>query len=123
MIHSRAGSTARKYLIAFHHWKNWAKSCGFPAFPVKEIHLVLYMQSVGKHTNSKALVEEAFNAISWFHVLGSQPSPTESAFAKAMLQGLQKDLVKPVHKKLPVTVDMLTAIVDDTERTGTSVNL
>ena len=69
------------------------------------------------------MVEEAFNAIFWFHVLGSQPSPTESAFAKATLQGLQKDLAKPVRKKLPVTVDMLTAIVDDTERIGTLANL
>ena len=123
MIHSRAGSTARKYLTAFRRWKSWAESRDFPTFPVKEVHLVLYMQSVGEHTNSKAMVEEAFNAISWFHVLGSQPSPTESAFAKATLQGLQKDLAKPVRKKLPVTVDMLAAIVDDTERTGTLANL
>ena len=123
VIHSRASSTARKHLAAFRRWKNWAKSRVFPTFPVKEVHLVLYMQSVGEHTNSKAMVKEAFNTISWIHVLGSQPSPTESAFAKATLQGLQKELAKPVYKKLPVTVDMLTVVVDNMECIGSLANL
>ena len=38
-------------------------------------------------------------------MLGSRPSPTDSAFVKTTLQGLQKELAKPAHKMLPVTVE------------------
>ena len=45
-----------------------------PSFPVKEVHLVLYMQHLSESTGSKAAVEEAVHALSWLHGLaGLQP--------------------------------------------------
>ena len=46
------------------------------------------------------------------------PSPTESIFMKSTVLGLQRKLAKPVVKKLPVTVAILEAIVDNAERSG-----
>ena len=45
-------------------------------------------------------------------------SPTESQCVRTVLQGLQKDLAKPVIKKLPVTAEMLGNIVDNVEESG-----
>ena len=58
-------------------------------------------------------MEEAVNAILWAHQMTGVPSLTESTFVKSTVQGLQRKLAKPVVKKLPVTVAMLEAIVDD----------
>ena len=43
-------------------------------------------------------------------------SPTESQFVRIVVQGLQRNLAKPVTKKLPVTTEMLGAIVDDAKK-------
>ena len=40
-----------------------------PSFPVKEVHLVLYMQHLSESIGSKAAVEEAVHALSWLHGL------------------------------------------------------
>ena len=79
---------------------------------------MLYMQSLAESTNSKSAVEEASNAIAWAYAMGNCRSPTESQFVRSVLQGLQRDLAKPVTKKLPVTAEMLNAIVDDAEKSG-----
>lgn len=118
VIRSKADSTTRKYLAAFRQWKIWAQQQSLQVFPVKESHLVLYMQSLAESTNSKSAVEEASNAIAWAHAMGNCNSPTESQFVRSVLQGLQRDLAKPVTKKLPVTTEMLNAIVDDAEKSG-----
>ena len=48
--------------------------------------------------------------------MASCDSPTESQFVGTVMQGLQRNLTKPVTKKLPVTTEMLGAIVDDAEK-------
>ena len=74
------------------------------------------MQSVANSTGSKAAVKEVFNAMAWIYAMGDCHSP-ESQFVKTLLQGLQRSLAKPV-KKLPVTTEMLAAIVEDMEGLG-----
>ena len=123
VIGSRADSTTKKYWAAFKHWKEWAKSHDFPIFPVKEAYLMLHMQSVGESTRSKSTVEEAYNAIAWAHHIGDQQSPTESAAVKLTLQGLQKQLSKLIHKKKPITVKILAAIVTDAEKSNSLADL
>ena len=93
-------------------------------FPVKESHLVLYLQSLAESSSSKSAIEKAYNAISWVHAMASCDSPTESQFVKTvMLQSLQRNLAKPVTKKLPVTTEMLGAIVDDAKKSGSLADL
>ena len=60
---------------------------------------MLYMQSVGERTRSKSAVEEVYNALAWAHRIGDQQSPTESTAVKFTLQGLQRQLAKPIQKK------------------------
>lgn len=90
---------------------------------MKESFLSLYLQSVADSAKSKSAVEEAVNAISWAHQMAGVPSPTESTFVKSAVQGLQRKLAKPVVKKLPVTVSMLEAIVDNAERSESLADL
>lgn len=71
----------------------------------------------------KSAVEDAVNIVSWAHQTAGVPSPTESAFVKLLVQGLQRKLTKPTVKKLPVTVAMLEAIVDNTEQSGSLADL
>ena len=123
VIGSRADSTTKKYWAAFKCWKKWAKSHDLPIFPVKEAHLMLYMQSVGERTRSKSAVEEAYNALAWAHRIGDQQSPTESAAVKLTLQGLQRQLAKPIQKKKPITVEILAAIVTDAEKSNSLADL
>ena len=118
VISSRADATTKKYWAAFRRWKEWARFHDLPVFPVKEAHLMLYMQSVGEHTKSKSAVEEAYNAIAWAHRVGDQQAPTESAAVKLTLQGLQRQLAKPVQKKKPITAEMLASIVTDAEQSN-----
>ena len=99
VIGSRADSTTKKYWAAFKRWKEWAKSHDLPIFPVKEAHLMLYMQSVGERTRSKSAVEEAYNALAWAHRIGDQQSPTESAAVKFTLQGLQRQRQNQSRRK------------------------
>ena len=83
-------------------------------------HLVLYMQSLAESSSSKSAIEEAYNAISWVHAMANYDSPTESQFVRTVMQGLQRNLAKPVTKKLPVTTDMLGAVVDDAGKSKSS---
>ena len=70
VIGSRANSTTKKYWAAFKCWKDWAKFHDLWNFPIKEAHLMLYMQSVGECTRSKSAVEEVYNALAWAHRIG-----------------------------------------------------
>ena len=123
VLGSKAPSTTKKYLAAFHRWKQWATSHNIVVFPVKEAFLALYLQSIAETAKSKSAVEEAVNSISWAHQMAGVPSPTESTFVKSTVQGLQRKLAKPVVIKLPVTVAMLEAIVDNAERSGSLADL
>ena len=113
---ARQTAQQKKYLGTFRRWKTWAQQHSLQAFPVKESHLVLYWQN--QVHSSKSAIEEAYNAISWVHAMASCDSPTESQFVRTVMQGLQSNLAKPVTKKLPVTTEMLGAIVDDAEKSG-----
>ena len=90
---------------------------------MKESFLAFYLQGVADSAKSKSTVEEAVNAISWAHQMAGVPSPTDSTFVKSTMQGLQRKVAKPVVKKLPVTMAMLKAIVDDAEHSKSLANL
>ena len=113
VLHSRADSTTKKYIGAFHRWETWAQAREeVTVLPVREVHLALYLQHVGAVTRSKSAVEEAVHAISWVHQISGLPSVTESPFVRSALAGLQRKLAKPKTKKEPVTQEMLAKMVD-----------
>ena len=123
MLQCRATSTTRKYLGAFRRWRQWARTHQLNPFPVKEHHLVLYLQHLAETTGSKAMVEETVYSMTWVHNLASVPSPTENSLVTSTLEGLRRALAKPVSKKEPITVDILKAMVADTNKRPTLSNV
>jgi len=123
VLHSRADSTAKKYLGAFRRWKSWAAQHQLPVLPAKEAHVALYLQHIGETVQSKSAAEEACNALTWIHSTAGLVSPVGSPLVKATLQGLQRMLAKPVQKKAPATVRMLEQMVDDARRSGSLADM
>ncbi|KAL5497417.1 hypothetical protein EMCRGX_G013884 [Ephydatia muelleri] len=90
VLRSRADSTTKKYLGAYQRWKTWAEARReVPAFPVKDIHLALYLQ----------------------HLTGLESVGT-SPIVQATLAGLRRMLARPKSRKEPVTADMLKEMVE-----------
>ena len=123
ILHSRADSTVKKYLAAFKRWKAWASQHEIPVIPAKDCHVVLYLQHIGDTVGSKAAVEEACNALAWVHSAAGLAPPMASPIVRATLEGLQRMLAKPVVKKVPVTVEILERMVEDSEQSGTLSDL
>ena len=123
MLQCRAASTTKKYLGAFGRWKQWALQHQLNPFPVKQHHLVLYLPHLAETTGSKATVEEAVYSMTWAHNLASIPSPTKNFLVSTTLEGLRRALAKPVSKKEPITVDILKAMVTDTNKHPTLSNV
>ena len=123
MLNSKAKSTTRKYLGTFRRWKSWASNHSLKALPAAEQHVAFYLQHVAETSSSRAVVEEAVYALAWAHDLAGVASLTTGILVQTTLQGLRRMLAKPVRKKEPVTIKMLTAMVDDLNKNETLVNL
>ena len=61
--------------------------------------------------------------MSWVHSSAGLTSSMADPFARATLEGLQRSLAKPVTKKEPVSIEILGAIVEDAERSGSLSDL
>ena len=112
---SRADSTTKKYLGAYQRWKTWAEArceVPVPAFPVKDIHLALYLKHLSESVQSRAAVEEAVHALSWLHEVAGLESVGMSPIVQATLAGLRCMLARPKSRKEPVTADMLKDMVE-----------
>ena len=86
-------------------------------------HVALYLQYLNKSKGSKSAVEEAVHAIAWVHSMAAIPSPTSSPFIYSVAEGMKRELAMPVHKKSPMTVEILKVIVEDTKRNGSLANI
>ena len=116
VMQSRANSTTTKYLDAYKRWKLWASLHAIPAFPVWDVHLVLYMQYLAEQKSSKSAAEEIVNSLAWLHQVAGKPSPSHSQIVKSTLGGLQRMLVKPVKKKKLMSKEILAEMVDDVHK-------
>ena len=104
-------------------WRTWAIDHKLDPIPAKLQEFVLCLQYLSEESKYKAAVEDTCNTIAWIHSGAGLASPSAHPFVKAMLEGLQYSLAKPVVKKKPVTVEMLNTIVQDAERLGTLSDL
>ena len=123
VLKSRADSSVRKYAGSYRRWRSWAMAHELPPFPAKEHHVALYLQSIGQRLESKSAAEEAVNALAWVHSLAGLDSPTDKPFVQATLQGIRRIWCKPVHKRKPMTAEMLADMVHDTNRQPSLSNL
>ena len=88
----------------------WAEKHNPTVFPVNEHCVALYLQHLGEKLQSKSAVEEAVNALNWVHSLAGVQSPTQSPLVQATAEGLRRLLARPVKKKTPMAVDILSEI-------------
>ena len=79
--------------------------------PAQAHSIALYLQYLSLRTGSKAAVEEACNSLAWIHSCAGFQSPVSEPFVKAILDGLQRLLAKPVTKKRPFTVELLEVLI------------
>ena len=82
-----------------------------PSFPVKGMHLALYMQHLNTAKHSSSAVEEVVHAQAWVHKMAGIESPTESPLVQSVLEGLRRILSKPKVRKEPVSLEMLQTMV------------
>ena len=99
-----------KYGGAYRRWKDFAQAKGFCLIPAELVQFAEYLGDIAMKT--KTAVEEAVNAIIWFHSVASLRPLTEDCALKAVVEGLRRRLARPVTKKEPVTVDDLKKIVE-----------
>ncbi|KAL5470984.1 hypothetical protein EMCRGX_G029054 [Ephydatia muelleri] len=68
LLRGKADSTTKKYIGAFRRWKLWAEAQHeVLSFPAQEAHIILYLQHLNEAVQSKSVIEEALNALSWLH--------------------------------------------------------
>ena len=93
------------------------------SFPAKEQHVALYLQYIEDSSKSKAAAEEAVHALNWVHNLAELESPTQSPLVQTTLEGLRRLLARPLQKKSPVSLDILTDLVEDSCKQPTLSNV
>ena len=120
ILRSCADNTVIKYLRAFRRWKTWASSYKLQPLPAKSHQFVLYLQHLAAESKSRAAIEEAGNAVLWIHSSAGLTSPMTDPFVRATLQ---RTLAKPVVKKETISTEMLRAIVQDAEKSGSLSDL
>ena len=84
------------------------------SIPAKLHEVALYLQHVAEETRSKFAAEEACHDLALVHSTAGLSSP----FVKATLEGLQCFLAKPVVRKEQITLEMLGAMDDDANESG-----
>ena len=111
VLSGRADSTTKKYLGAFQRWKVWAESMEIvPTFPVKGMHLALYMQHLNTAKHSRSAVEEVVHALAWVHKMAGIESPTESPLVQSVLEGLRRILSKPKGRHTRVNFRLICCL-------------
>ena len=110
---SRADSTNKKYSSAFLRFHKWALCNELGSgdiLPAKIFPVAIYLASLIQTANSPGPVITAFYAIKWFHDLYGFESPTNSKLVVNILEASKRILSKPIKKKEPVTIDILTSL-------------
>lgn len=123
VLRSRAQSSTKKYIGGFRRWKSWAQEHKLAVFPVEGTNLALYLQHLGDHVESKSAVEEAVNSLAWVHSMAGLPSPSHQPLVQVTLEGLKRTLARPITKKTPMTVEILSEIVKNTVGKPTLSNI
>ena len=83
------------------------------SFPVRDMHLALYMQHLSESSHSKAAVEEVVHAFSWLHKVAGMQAPSDSPLVHSVMKGFRRlFLVRPKCPKEPLSVEMLQAMVE-----------
>jgi site-specific recombinase XerD len=110
---ARAPSTNRAYARAFAAWKVWAANFDEVSdLPANPYHIALYFAQLGKHAKSYSVIAVASGALTWAHQLAGMESPTDNVIVRETMNGLKRQLARPVNKKDPLEPDHITKLFD-----------
>lgn len=89
LLSGKADSTAKKHIGTFPGDGSYGQRQGrkFPSFPGQEAHIVLYHQHLSQSVQSKAVIEEVVNALSWLHQTAGLPPVSGLPLVQAALAG------------------------------------
>ncbi|XP_053403301.1 integrase/recombinase xerD homolog [Mercenaria mercenaria] len=116
VLSSKEKSTVCQYKNCFSKFVSWCKKCKFSSLPASPVTVALYLVSVMQNTNtscSKSKLNSIFYAIKWAHLLNGEISnPSSDEWLKLCLEGCLRKVSKPLIKKEPITVEILSTLVN-----------
>ena len=115
MLASKASGTSENYLRAFNRWKTFARDVlGTSDFPVRPIDCALYLQHLLESSKSVSVINCAFYAFRWAHLLAGLDSPTLHPTVIAVKEGAIRLASQPSSKrKEPLDVNHLKLLAAD----------
>lgn len=105
---SKADNTRKKYGYAFTKFRKWCLLYNISFIPATELHVSLYLKSLGDNCNTTAIIDEAFYAISWAHKMAGFPYPCASDLTISVRESCHRTTGnKAVNKKEQITSNLL----------------
>ena len=115
--HSRAPATLACYGLAYKKWRIWTEQFSeVRPLPANEIHIVLYLNDLGKKGLSYHVIVQAVAAIKWAHSLAGLGSPTDAIIVKEAVTSLKRKLARKTIRKEPVGLAHIQELMDTTLR-------
>jgi hypothetical protein len=111
LTESRAANTRTSYRCGLTRCKNWAVKQGLDSkdiLPARALQVAIYLASIIQTANTPSPVINSFYSIKWYHELLGFQSPTESKLVVNILEAAKRRLAKPVRKKEPVTIELMS---------------
>jgi hypothetical protein len=113
LIEAKAPSTVDKYSRGFGMFKTWtARYRQLTALPANSSTVGLYLEYLLENNSPYSKLESAFYSINWAHSMYGFPNPCGSGFVRNLLEAAKRKLAKPIRKKDPITLQMLTELCE-----------
>ena len=122
---TRADNTFLTYERGFHRWRKWAVINGLrveDTLPANAFHVALYVSALIQSCNTLSPVVNAFYSIKRFHDMFDYKSPTYSKLVPNVFHAARRKLARPVHKKEPMTIDILNKVYNGLYIEGNVMN-
>lgn len=111
VVQAKAPSTVDRYSRAFNEFKRWASDFDeLVCLPATSLSVSLYLEHLIESECSTAKLESAYYGIHWAHQIFGIASPCDCSLVKHLLEAGKRKVSKPIVKKEPVTLEMMTNI-------------
>ena len=104
---SKSDATNKKYDSYFSKFKLWCGQFNMLYLPANVSTVSLYLTSLIQAGCSVAVLRSNFYAIKWYHKMYLFEDPCSSNLTNLVYEGGKRILSQPVHKKEPITADII----------------
>lgn len=110
-IGAKAQSTTDRYSMGFQKFKEWTSQFSeLSALPTDSLTVSLYLEHLIRCGAPYSALESAHYGIRWAHHVYGLSNPCDSPNVSCVLESGKRQLSKPVKKKEPITIEMLSKI-------------